>query len=177
MVSAPRRTTRRTLIAVSAAALSAALLTGCGAILDEIGGPQEAPRDEPGGEITASAEADIFSIKLGDCLDMAAFSSVATEFETAPVIPCTDPHTGEIFAELTLPEGDFPGDDALATQAEEYCVAEFGTFVGLSYEESALDFTYFVPTSDGWTQADDRVMQCVIESTEPVTGTMAGIAQ
>jgi len=68
---------------------------------------------------------------VGDC-----FTEVQDVEEeiifTVPVVPCSEPHSDEVFALVTLPEGDFPGQDAIYDQGEELCIAEFDIFVGLS---------------------------------------------
>lgn len=164
-----------------AATLSLFLLSGCAAILDELGTPQEAPRDEPGGEVTASAEADIFSLKVGDCIDMDALEALyqgdSAELDAVPVVPCADAHTGEVFGETTLPEGDYPGEEAVSTAADDFCLPAFTDFVGLTYDESIYQYFPFTPTSEGWTVGADRVIQCVIVTEEPVTASLQGAAQ
>ncbi|MBO3088096.1 septum formation family protein [Cellulomonas dongxiuzhuiae] len=153
---------------VLAVALAAAL-TGCG-VLDSVLGdsPEPAQRDEPGGEITASAEADVFSLQLGDCFDYAALSE-ATEISSVSTIPCGDPHDAEIYAETTLTEEQFQSDLALTTAgdtetptvADQFCYDAFAGFVGKAYEESTLDYTLFSPSEEGWEQGDD-VVQCIV---------------
>ena len=69
---------------------------------------------------------------------------------------------------------DFPGDDALFAQEAEFCIAEFKSFVGLSYEESVLDFTYYHPSEESWLDGD-RVVTCMIyDPGEQVTGSLRG---
>ncbi|MBD7917937.1 septum formation family protein [Cellulomonas sp. Sa3CUA2] len=147
----------------------AAALTGCGALDSVLGdGAAPAQRDEPGGEITASAEADVFSLQLGDCFDYAALSE-ATSISSVSTIPCGDPHDAEIYAETTLTEEQFRSDLALTeagdttspTVAEQFCYDAFAGFVGTSYEESLLDYTLFSPSEEGWEQGDD-VVQCIL---------------
>jgi hypothetical protein len=166
----------RLLAAAAAAAVSFTMLTGCGA-LDELMSDGEAPRDEPGGEITASAEADAFEILEGDCIDLAALdgygdSAAGDEFEVESV-----PHTGEVYAELVMEGDKFPGAKAVAKTFEEWCYAEFEKFVGLSYDESVYGYTGFFPTKDTWEQLDDRTLQCVVSSEEPVTDSLKGVAE
>jgi hypothetical protein len=108
---------------------------------------------------------------VGDCI----FEIPEGESFTVPVVPCSEPHGHEIFAAVSLPEGDFPGDDALFAQADEFCIAEFGSFVGLSYEESVLDFTYYHPSEESWLDGD-RVVTCTIyDPGGQVTGSLRGI--
>ncbi|MFE6236598.1 septum formation family protein [Cellulosimicrobium sp. NPDC057862] len=174
-MNAARTTRRPELLVVSAVAL-AVTASGCGSVLDEISGPSEAQRDEPSGEVTESSDADVFSIQVGDCLVSSRLDQ-ATEIDSVPVVPCSEPHDLEIYAETELPEGDYPGDEAVTASAEEFCAGEFEPFVGLPYEESAHVYWYFTPVKDGWNTRDDRVVQCVIDTNgTDVTGSLQGSA-
>ena len=172
------------LLAVTATAVvSLALLTGCGAI-DEFLSSGEAPRDEPGGEITAAADADAFEILKGDCIDLGALDGYDDhaegeeyEVESVPVVPCAEPHTGEVYAELVMEGDKFPGEKGMAKTFDDWCYAEFEKFVGTSYDESVYGYTGFYPTEDTWKLMDDRTLQCVISSEEPVEGTLKDAAQ
>ncbi len=171
----PRTTRRPALLVVGTLAL-ALLSSGCGGILDEITGPAEAQRDEPDGQVTEASDADVFSIKVGDCIVSERLDD-SGEVESVPVVPCAEPHDIEIYAETELPEGDYPGEEAVSASAEEYCYGEFEPFVGLAYEESAHDFWYFTPLEDGWNALDDRVIQCVLDTQgTDVTGSLQGTA-
>lgn len=168
----------RALAATAAVAVSLTMLTGCGA-LDDLMSGGEPPRDEPGGEITASAEADAFEILQGDCIDLGALAGYDDhgegeeyEVESVPVVPCAEPHTGEVYAELVMEGDEFPGEKGMAKTFEDWCYAEFEKFVGVSYDESVYSFTGFYPTKDTWELLDDRTLQCIVSSEEPVTGTL-----
>ena len=94
-----------------------------------------------------------------------------------PVVPCDQPHTDEVYSITDVAETDFPGDDALQQEATDRCLAEFETFVGIAYDQSELDFYYYVPTKRTWLTEDDRAIQCIVYSYDDVTGTLAGTAR
>ncbi|WP_369370273.1 septum formation family protein [Promicromonospora sp. Populi] len=174
----------RLLVAATAAVVSLTVLGGCGAIFDEITSGGDAPRDEPGGEITASAEADAFEILTGDCIDLVALDGYGDsgegeefEVESVPVVPCAEEHTGEVYAELVMDTDTYPGDEGMSQTFDDWCYAEFEKFVGLSFEESVYSYTGFYPTQETWEQLNDRTLQCIISSEEPVTGSLEGIAE
>jgi hypothetical protein len=148
-----------------------AVLAGATVLLLSACGPEAAQRDESSGEITASADADVFTLEVGDCLDMEA--AAATEVETLPTVPCGDPHDSEVYAETDLTGEEIPAD--LDDQAGTFCYDAFEPFIGMAYEESTLDFSYLAPTAGSWDQGD-RSVQCVLQSPEPVTGTLEGAA-
>lgn len=157
----------RAVLAAIGAATVLALSSGCGAISDLTGSGDDAKRDEPGGQITESSEADVFSLKLGDCMNRADLTGL---IDTVDAMPCTDPHDAEIYAEFEFPKGDFPGDAVFTEKADTFCYDEFATYMGISYDDSTLDMTYLTPTSSSWSGTDDRLLQCVVyTSGEPAT--------
>lgn len=91
---------------------------------------------------------------------------------------CAEPHNAEIYAETTV-EGDvFPGDEAIWAQADEFCVAEFATFVGLDYESSELEYNYFYPGEDNWNDGG-RLVSCYLVTADgsELTGSAQGSAR
>lgn len=142
---------------VAALALAVAL-TGCAAINVFGNSSGDPERDSETQEITSAGQADVFSIKVGDCLHAVQNDTV----EAVPVVPCGDPHDEEVFAEFSLPDAEWPGRDAIDAAATEQCGPAFREFVGLPWEESALNWYPLTPTEQGWAEVGDRLVQCVI---------------
>ncbi|MBL0888172.1 septum formation family protein [Myceligenerans indicum] len=160
---------------VVGAVLAAGVFSGCSAIDGFLeGSSNEAPRDE-NGNITEASDADAMAVEIGDCLDIAELENQAT-FTDLPVMPCDEEHTGEIYAEKDLANGTYPGEEDVTNEADTFCENEFETFVGTPYSESELYFWSFYPTKESWRQ-DDRTIQCVLESEQPVTETLKGVAR
>lgn len=131
------------------------------------GGGSSAPTDDP------TAGDDVFSIKVGDCLNDA---SVSGEISTVPIVKCSTPHDSEAYFSGNLDDGDFPGDDAIKQGAEQVCGPAFTDFVGAPYsEETGYDYSYYTPTKESW-NAGDREVMCVVfdPSGAQVTGTLKG---
>ncbi|KQY23110.1 hypothetical protein ASD16_11055 [Cellulomonas sp. Root485] len=155
-------------------ALALAGISGCG-ILDET--PEPAVRDETSGEITESSEADVFSLQVGDCLNDASQSEEVEEVSSVPTVPCDQPHDSESYAATDMPEGEYPGDQAIIDASDTFCYEQFATFVGLSYDESSLELASFFPTPESWAEGDREIM-CFISSPDgQVTGTLAAAAR
>ena len=91
--------------------------------------------------------------EVGQCFTIPAD---ATTTEDTRLVDCTSPHDGEVFAVMTL-EGDFPGQDALVAQAEEFCLAQFDGYVGTPFADSALTFGYTFPGQDQWGTSDPAI--------------------
>ncbi len=128
--------------------------------------------------LTACSEQSVFEIPVGSCAASDSFG-VAAEgvLESLPLIDCAEPHDLEAFATMDLEGDEFPGDASLKETADAFCIAEFESFVGVSYTESELSVTYFAPTADSWDRSGDREVLCWVVSTEPVTGTLQGAAR
>lgn len=164
-----------------AAVLTAVLALSVAACSSE----PEAERDE-GGAVATEGSVDAFSVALGDCLEDSISAPEATPSEAAgeevdavQAVPCDQPHGSEVYALFDLPEGEYPGDEAVTVAAEEGCLAEWDAFVGKPYEESVLDFFTFQPTQRSWDEGDDREVVCVIGDPEAaeVTGTLRDAAR
>ncbi len=130
--------------------------------------------------LTASeGDTDVYDLVVGDCFDdPTMFSSELVEVAFVDAVPCDQPHDAEVYGVTTVPTDDdetFPGDDQIATTADDLCFESFESYVGAAYEESELDFNYYVPTEDSWA-AGDRVVTCVLldydgeQLTEPLEG-------
>lgn len=153
-------------VRVAAATFAVAATVLLGACSDD--GPQ---RDEDGNVTEAAEDADVFEVRVGDCLGDFDDSGQVTEVS---LTPCEDEHGQQAYAATELPDGDFPGEDAFRAEAGEVCVTEFETFVGLPYAESELDYTWLQPTEESWEQGDRELVCLVYDPAGPVTGSLEG---
>ncbi|KJL19725.1 hypothetical protein RN51_03069 [Microbacterium oxydans] len=167
------RTRRVLVLAGSVVALSVAL-SGCSAINSILGsGSGDANRDEESGQVTESANVNVFSVKLGDCMLDGGTGSLTN----ADILPCSEPHDQEVYYEITMPDGEF--SDADIDAATQECIGDaYTSFVGVAYDDSELAVTTLVPTKDSWEQNNDRVIQCIIvDPAAQTTGSLAGAAR
>ena len=149
--------------------VSAGLLAGCSWISSTFGG------EKPAEQISVS----VFAVQPGMCFNPPA--KTQAELADLEAIPCGTPHTQESYASIVYqpPAGGdasvYPGDQALATFANGACAQEFNHYVGVSYLDSALFFTYLLPSARGWQQREDRAVLCFITTTgQPLTATVKG---
>ncbi|MFJ2541505.1 septum formation family protein [Microbacterium sp. NPDC087589] len=167
------RTRRALALAGSAVALSVAL-TGCSALNGILGGGAgDADRDEETGQVTESANIDIFALKVGDCM-MEAPSGLLEDID---VVPCAEPHDQEVFYEITMDDGDFSAEAIDAASQE--CIGDpYTSFVGVGYDASTLEVYPITPTQQTWDELNDRVVQCVIsDPAGQVEGSLEGAAR
>ncbi|QDE35085.1 hypothetical protein FIV50_09995 [Microbacterium foliorum] len=167
------RTRRALALAGSAVALSVAL-TGCSALNGILGGGAgDADRDEETGQVTESANIDIFALKVGDCM-MEAPSGLLEDID---VVPCAEPHDQEVFYEITMDDGDF-SEEAIDAASQECIGDAYASFVGVAYETSTLEVYPITPTQQTWDELNDRVVQCVIsDPAGQIEGSLEGAAR
>lgn len=132
----------------------------------------------PGGGGTTTTDGgetvDVFSIGVGDCLND---GDIEGEVSETVKIACSEPHDSEAFASIIMDDGDFPGDGAVEDQAIADCTTEFNAFVGLDYQSSVLDFSYYYPTADSWANGDREILCLIVDPGVKVTGTLEGAAR
>ncbi len=153
---------------IAVVALPLAGCTTISTLIDAYGGPavvatpSTAPTFAPTGQI---------ELAVGDCLLQSKLEDGVAS--TKPKVPCSAPHDREVFASLTVAEGDYPAVEKLVDFATKGCAAKFKTFVGLDFGISALDFQYYYPTESSWANGD-RGVDCVIfDPTQKTTGSLA----
>ncbi|UMG91027.1 septum formation family protein [Nocardioides sp. TF02-7] len=157
---ADRRSGARLSALAGAVAAVAPLLAGCGLF----GG------DDDGGT-------SVFDAEPGMCF--LAPEEVQAQVDEMESVPCSEPHDQEAYAVVPFTGGDdaFPGDDALSAFADGHCAQEFRDYVGVDYLDSALYFTYLLPSPRSWEQDDRDVLCLVTAAGEPIEGSVKGTAR
>lgn len=155
------------IVQVAAAALFASLaLSGCA---------PSASRDGSTSEITQAGQQSAFDMRVGDCFN----DDGGEEVTEVPAVPCGEPHHNEVYFVFDLPNGDYPGDDAVLDAADERCIAEFEEFVGVAWENSTLEYFPMTPTKGSWERGKDRMIVCSVWDPEVdmTSGSLRGAAR
>lgn len=116
----------------------------------------------------------VLELDVGDCLRS---SDLRAEAAVQVAVDCSEPHDAEIYAATEMPDGEYPGIEAIRAAADDFCLPRFEDFVGLPYLASELDVYPLLPSEDGWTSAGDREILCVVVAPQDVTGTLEGSAR
>ncbi len=118
--------------------------------------------------------ADPFAIEVGDCFDDTPMG--VNEVTEVPGLPCSAPHDNEVYALFDLPAGPFPGDEQVDGSASLGCYERFEDAIGMSYEESIIDYIAMYPTEDSWNRINDREVVCIAfhMEYEKLTGSVLG---
>ena len=162
----------------SAVLIAALTLSGCTALFPSAADktPAAPPAtDSTSGEEIEQTDTDVFTLSVGQCLN----NTTETEVQEVPLVDCADEHDLEVYHDFSIEGDDYPGDEAIDSQADAECLTAFETFVGVGYDSSAYGYTYFTPTEGSWTDGDDRLVSCLIGDPEgnKVTGSLAGVAR
>jgi putative regulator of septum formation len=126
----------------------------------------DAERDDDG-RVTAEGKLSVFDLRVGDCLiNVAATDGEQRDIEA---VPCSKPHDGEVYTNIKLGSGEFPGDEFIAGKADRGCSARLRRQAPKSRDE----IVYFVPNKLSWDEKDDRTVTCIAQYAKKRTGTVA----
>lgn len=124
----------------------------------------------------------VFAAEPGQCF--LAPEDVEAQIADLDRVDCSEPHDHEAYAVVPYePPGeeessdDYPGDEALTAFADGACAEEYQPYVGVDYLDSALFFTYLLPSARSW-QEDDRSVLCLVTATgRQLAGSVKGTNQ
>ncbi|UYQ63374.1 septum formation family protein [Streptomyces peucetius] len=123
-------------------------------------GCSEAIESAKDGVKKAARQQSVFSLAIGDCYNP---NTKATEGETfaIEVVPCAEPHQGQVVGEFKLDEGKaFPGNEAIWAIADERCPVEAQKFAPDTWALPAgVDILHYTPTQESWSTGD-RAVSC-----------------
>jgi hypothetical protein len=108
-------------------------------------------------------------VKVGDCLKEIPGNSKVFTVDT---IGCDETHAGEVFAVLTMPEGDFPGQSAIDAYQNK-CEPALASYAPSAITDDSVQLYVLYPTEETWKQGD-RAVTCVATLDPPRTGSLKG---
>jgi hypothetical protein len=128
----------------------------------------------------------VFKVSVGDCI--VPPTAIKAELTSVTVVPCSAPHTQEVFADVTYgalgtatttASSAYPGVDVLETFANGACLQQFAGYVGVDYRYSTLYYTYMLPSARSWSaNPPDRTIVCLITTTgRQLTASVKGTHQ
>ena len=114
-------------------------------------------RDE-NGQVTSRSDVFPEELRIGDCLDENVSAPDETDW-TETVVPCDDPHSGQIYLLVELDGSQYPSLATIRETADARCAAGFADWVGTPVESSELTVSYLYPDEDNWDY--DREIKCI----------------
>jgi hypothetical protein len=156
-------------LSVTALAAAGLMLSGCSLLGQVTGGVTG--NDDP----SEGTEDDVFSLVPGDCFNE---ETDAETISTVDIVECEVPHRWEAFESIQMTQSEYPGDDATQQEADASCNDPFTQYVGLTYEESIYDYSFYYPTQETWDDPNlqDREILCLAKSDDggDITGSVEG---
>ena len=120
------------------------------------------------GLFSDSGVVDADDIAVGDCIaDMPQDDWV----ETVKTVDCRQPHVGEVFAQIPVPDGAFPGEDAIVTRYGGKCEPALGSYSSTAAQDKSISLVYLHPTQDSWKHGD-RAVHCIAVTLPPRKGSI-----
>ena len=126
-----------------------------------------ANRDDAG-QITKSGDLSVNETRVGDCfIDFPDVTSDATNISSVKAVPCTEPHSWQVFYKSSLSPGEY-SDSAVIDASDEVCTyavdALFASLNDLQYNEyRTADINIIQPTEKTWANGN-RAVDCLIGS-------------
>jgi len=128
------------------------------------------------GEITRSGNMAVTELRIGDCFDLQDAS--ADQVQDVIARPCGEGHQYELIMSGSMPAGAYPDDAGFVEWLGLNCVPAFEAYLGISYDRSRYDISWFQPTSDGWSQGDRSVQCAVVDPDQAsLTGSLRNAAR
>lgn len=113
---------------------------------------------------TLAGDVDLINIREigpGACIESLPPGDV---IDDVPVVPCAASHQYEVFAIATLDESPaaYPGFEEVVDSAFDACLTFFLDYTGEEYPTSQWYVDVVTPTEVGWTEGDDRTVNCLL---------------
>lgn len=109
------------------------------------------------GNVTEAGSESVVDIRSGDCIGKMPKEGI---LPSAEVVPCANPHEGQVYALFHMPAGDFPGMKDVSTAAEEGCSNRLLDVSKAAYDDVNVEIFYLHPTQLSWAQGD-REIACI----------------
>jgi len=123
------------------------------------------------GQVTSRGDLFPEELRVGDCLDEDVPTPDETDW-TETVVPCDDPHSGQIYLLVELDGSQYPSLATIRETADARCADGFESWVGVPVESSELTVSYLYPDEDNW--GYDREIKCIAVPPTEATGTLEG---
>ena len=117
------------------------------------------------GPVTVSAT----QVKVGECIQD---KPTGAQVKSMDRISCDQPHWGEVYAVLTIPDGPYPGQTALDAYQNK-CGPELAAYSSMATHNPAITTYVLQPTPDSWDKGDHTVT-CIAETQDKRTASIKG---
>lgn len=128
----------------------------------------DADRDSSG-QLTGSGRVSISDLQPGDCVNNIQEDRLVTKVDA---VPCSQLHSGEVFAVFDLTGSTFPGESNTNDQAEQGCLDRLDDYAPDAVNDDSLDLFYFAPNANSWGRGDREVVCLALDPNKQRTGSL-----
>lgn len=96
------------------------------------------------------------SLSVGDCLVDIPDGERVSDLNS---VSCSEPHGAEVYDLFDLPEGDYPGENAVIAEADRGCVDALEDLPA-AHQDQQVGTYYLYPTPGSW-RVGDREVVCI----------------
>jgi hypothetical protein len=116
---------------------------------------------------TASgATSSVGALDVGACYRLPTDDASSDSVGDVAVVPCTEPHDGQVYAHAPLTFDDYPSDAALTAAAESGCGADDSSLDPSVASSDTMSPSWYAPLEADWADSP-HTATCVIESNDP----------
>lgn len=120
-------------------------------------------RDDTG-DITEDSEVSAFDLEVGDCLTDIPDDEIISSLTA---VPCSAAHEGEVYHVFEISDREYPGDEAVFSQAEGGC---FDALEEATSRSGEYGLFYLHPQEPTW--SFDREVVCIAITSGETTGSL-----
>ncbi|GAA3381921.1 septum formation family protein [Streptomyces racemochromogenes] len=138
------------------------------------------PKHDTSGQVTGLVASDVEEVRAGDCFttddDLKQYEGEGGGKASTQVrlVPCDEPHDGEVYAVFSLPDGAYPGKEKIRPIAEDTCGdAVLNAYTGAAAKlPEKLKRYYFSPSPSTWDIGKRHIVCFVGDETGTSTGSV-----
>jgi hypothetical protein len=108
-------------------------------------------------------------LAVGDCLTDIPDAALV---QLVPKTDCNQPHAGEAYAVLTMPDGNYPGQSTI-DEWQNKCPAELESYSPDAMTDDSIGVFVLYPTAETWGQGD-RAIVCIATTEDKRSGSLRG---
>jgi putative regulator of septum formation len=108
-------------------------------------------------------------LAVGDCITDIPNGALV---KAMPKTDCSTPHAGEVYAVLTMPDGEYPGESTI-NDWQNKCPAELQSYSSDALTDDSIGVFVLYPTAETWAQGDREIV-CMATTEDKRTGSIKG---
>jgi hypothetical protein len=109
------------------------------------------------------------NLTTGDCITDIPDGTLV---QIVPKTDCSEPHAGEVYAVLSMPDGEYPGQSTI-DEWQNKCPGELESYSADAATDDSIGVFVLYPTSETWAQGDREIV-CMATTEDKRTGSIKG---